>query len=185
MFAALLREMLRSSITCFRSFSTSYVHTLENGVVKVEPAKPEQVSAQLSAKGQKFAVVMVQGKGKQKFFFFFFFFFPKKSFPRSGKQHRVSPGDSIMVDKLAAEVGQKIQLDEVLLVGSQELTVIGQPLVAGVSVDATVEEHSQTEKIHVFKKKRRKGYKRRFGHRSDVTVLRIDSVDFNAAAEKQ
>jgi large subunit ribosomal protein L21 len=75
------------------------------------------------------------------FFFFFFFFF----FSRLGKQYRVSAGDCIMTDKIGSvEVGQKIDLDEVLLVGSQDLTVVGQPLVDGVKIAATVEEHSQT-----------------------------------------
>jgi large subunit ribosomal protein L21 len=78
-----------------------------------------------------------------------------------GKQYRVVAGDCIMTDKIESyAVGQKVDLGaEVLLVGSNDLTVIGQPLVPGVSVQATVEEQAQTEKIHVFKKKRRKGYK--------------------------
>jgi large subunit ribosomal protein L21 len=54
--------------------------------------------------------------------------------------------------------------------------VVGTPYVQNCQVEATMEEHSQTEKIHVFKKKRRKGYKKRQGHRSDISMLRINSV---------
>ena len=95
-------------------------------------------------------------------FFFFFFFFE---------------GDVIMTQKIdGAEVGKPMSLSEVLLVGAEDMTIIGSPLVENASVETVVEEQTQTGKVIVFKKKRRQGYQRRKGFRSDVTVLRVTEV---------
>ena len=75
-----------------------------------------------------------------------------------GQQHKVSVNDRIMVEQIPFEVGQQIRLDDILMVGTPDYTAIGRPSVGNASVLATVEEHSQSEKVIIFKKKRRKGY---------------------------
>lgn len=81
-----------------------------------------------------------------------------------------------MCELLPFEAGQQIELDEVLLVGTQDYTTIGRPVVEKAKVLATVEETSQTEKSLIFKMRRRKDSKRHRGHRQWVTVLRIDKI---------
>jgi large subunit ribosomal protein L21 len=90
-----------------------------------------------------------------------------------GKQYKVARNDVILVEKLPGEAGAAVQLDEVLLVGDDKGQTVGSPLVAGASVAATVLEQTRGEKIIVFKKKRRKNYRRKAGHRQDLTALRI------------
>lgn len=93
-----------------------------------------------------------------------------------GKQYRVEPNDVIEVERLPAEAGASVRIAEVLAVGGGEATEIGSPLVEGASVAATVVEHKRGEKVVIFKKRRRKNYRRRTGHRQDLTVLRIDEI---------
>ena len=93
-----------------------------------------------------------------------------------GKQYKVSPGDTIRVEKLPGEPGQEIELDEVLLVGDGEEVKIGQPLVEGAKVIATVLNQGRSRKIIVFKKKRRKNYKKKRGHRQFYTELQIKEI---------
>jgi large subunit ribosomal protein L21 len=93
-----------------------------------------------------------------------------------GKQYRVAAGDVISVEKLAGDPGSTISLDEVLMVGDDASQTIGTPTVDGVSVAAEVLEQTRGDKIIVFKKKRRQGYRRKAGHRQDLTVLRITDV---------
>jgi large subunit ribosomal protein L21 len=99
-----------------------------------------------------------------------------------GKQYRVSPNDVIEVERLPAEAGTAVELDQVLAVSGEGGTVIGAPLVAGARVAATVLEHTRGEKVIIFKKRRRKNYRRRTGHRQDLTVLRIDAIHGARAA---
>jgi len=94
-----------------------------------------------------------------------------------GKQHRVSPGDAVRVEKLAGGVGDPIELDEVLLVGGEGESRVGAPLVAGAKVVGTITAQGRGPKITVFKKKRRKGYKRRTGHRQDYTEVRVERIE--------
>jgi large subunit ribosomal protein L21 len=89
-----------------------------------------------------------------------------------GKQYRVVPGDVIKVEKLEAEAGATVALDQVLMLGE----TIGTPLVAGASVAAEVIAQDRGPKIIVFKKKRRQNYRRKNGHRQDITVLRITDI---------
>jgi large subunit ribosomal protein L21 len=89
-----------------------------------------------------------------------------------GKQYRVASGDVIKVEKLAGEAGATIALDQVLMVGD----TIGTPLVAGATVSAKVIAQDRGPKIIVFKKKRRQNYRRKNGHRQDLTVLRITDI---------
>ena len=92
-----------------------------------------------------------------------------------GKQFRVEEGASVRVPLLDKQAGETVEL-EALVVGTGDETKIGAPLVDGARVAATVVEHGRGEKLIVFKKKRRKQYKRTQGHRQDYTTLKIDSI---------
>lgn len=94
-----------------------------------------------------------------------------------GKQYRVATGDVIKVEKLAVEAGATIAFDEVLMVGEGADAKVGLPFVAGASVAAEVVAQDRGPKIIVFKKKRRKNYRRKNGHRQDITVLRITGIN--------
>ena len=94
-----------------------------------------------------------------------------------GKQVRVAPGDRVRVEKLDGEVGASIELDDVLLVGGDGDLKVGQPVVAGAKVSATIASHGRHPKITVFKMKRRKGYRRKHGHRQDYTELLVDKIE--------
>ncbi|MDA0238460.1 MAG: 50S ribosomal protein L21 [Proteobacteria bacterium] len=99
-----------------------------------------------------------------------------------GKQYRVTDGDVIVVEKLAGEPGSSIKFDQILMLGgSGETQTVGTPLIANATVTGEVLEQSRADKIIVFKKKRRQGYKRKAGHRQDQTVLRI--VDINGSGK--
>ncbi len=93
-----------------------------------------------------------------------------------GKQYRVAQSDVIFVEKLAGEAGETIELGEVLMLGDGAEATAGTPLVEGARVMATIVEQTRGKKILVFKKKRRKNYRRTRGHRQDLTVLRIDDI---------
>jgi large subunit ribosomal protein L21 len=92
-----------------------------------------------------------------------------------GKQFTVEKGAKVRVPSLAGEVGDSVEL-EVLATSDGGETKVGAPLVDGAKVTATVVEHGRGEKIIVFKKKRRKQYKRTKGHRQGYTTLKIDSI---------
>jgi len=93
-----------------------------------------------------------------------------------GKQYKVSPGDIIRVEKLPGDPGQEIELNEVLLVGDGNQVKIGQPLVEGAKVIATIVDQGRSRKIIIFKKKRRKNYRRKRGHRQYYTELQIKEI---------
>ncbi len=93
-----------------------------------------------------------------------------------GKQYRVAKDDVIVVEKLAAEPGAELELDQVLMLDNGKETQIGVPLVDGARVAATVIDQGRGEKILVFKRKRRKDYRRTKGHRQHITVLRINEI---------
>ena len=93
-----------------------------------------------------------------------------------GKQYRVSPGGSVRVEKLDGEVGAKITLDEVLMIGGEGDVKIGTPTVDGASVSGTITAQGRGPKLRVFKMKRRKGYRRKNGHRQDLLRVRIDDI---------
>jgi large subunit ribosomal protein L21 len=92
-----------------------------------------------------------------------------------GKQFTVEPGSTVRVPSLKGDVGASVDL-EVLAVGEGKETKVGSPLVDGAKVTATVVDHGRAPKIVVFKKKRRKQYKRTKGHRQGYTTLKIDSI---------
>lgn len=93
-----------------------------------------------------------------------------------GKQYRVSVGDHITVERLADEAGSEITLDRVLMLGGDGSTRIGTPVVEGAEVSATIDEHKRGEKIVVFKYKAKKGYRRKMGHRQELTRLTITGI---------
>jgi len=93
-----------------------------------------------------------------------------------GKQYRVAPGQTIRLEKVAGEVGSKVKLSEVLMVDNDGKVQVGAPLIANASIEATVVENDRAKKILVFKKKRKKQYRRTRGHRQDYTAVRIDKI---------
>ena len=93
-----------------------------------------------------------------------------------GKQYRVAAGDVIKVEKLDGEVGSSVDLDQVLMGGDGDDAKIGTPLVGGAKVSAEVLEQGKGDKVLIFKKKRRKNYRRTRGHRQHETVLRISDI---------
>jgi large subunit ribosomal protein L21 len=92
-----------------------------------------------------------------------------------GKQYRVAPGQTIRLERVAGEVGAKVELGNVLLVESEGNVQVGNPL-ANAKIEATVLEQDRSKKILVFKKKRKKQYRRTQGHRQDYTAVRIDNI---------
>ena len=93
-----------------------------------------------------------------------------------GKQVKVTEGQTIYVEKLAAEVGDTVTLDKVLMIGGENVKV-GTPYVEGASVTAKVAEHGKHKKIVVFKYKPKKNYKRKQGHRQPYTKLIIEKIE--------
>jgi len=96
-----------------------------------------------------------------------------------GKQYKVAKNDVILVETLAGEAGQEVTFNEVLMLGEGSGLKLGQPLVAGAKVTATVLDQTQADKVLIFKKNRRHNYRRKRGHRQKLTVLRI--LDIMAA----
>jgi large subunit ribosomal protein L21 len=93
-----------------------------------------------------------------------------------GKQYRVRAGDMLVVEKLAGEPGAKVAFNEVLMLGDGAGVTVGAPLVADAVVNATLVETRKGDKIKVFKKTRRKGYRRTGGHRQIESVLRVTAI---------
>ena len=90
-----------------------------------------------------------------------------------GKQYRVASGDVIAVEKLPEDVGSVVNFDQVLLLGDK----VGAPVVEGASVAGEVLEQFRDKKVIVFKKKRRKNYRRKNGHRQNLTMVKITSLN--------
>ena len=108
-----------------------------------------------------------------------------------GRQYRVSPGDTIDVEKLTGAVGDTVALTNVHLVGQGAEVKIGAPAVAGVRVEAQITAQKRGTKIIIFKHRRRKGYRRKQGHRQSLTSLKIvaihspeQSVEYGASPEQ-
>jgi len=90
-----------------------------------------------------------------------------------GKQYRVSAGEKLKIEQIAADGGQEIVLDQVLLVVDGEALKMGAPLVAGAQVKAQVLKHGRGDKVRIFKLNRRKHYRRSQGHRQNYTEIEI------------
>lgn len=93
-----------------------------------------------------------------------------------GKQYRVAPGDVVRVERLPGERGDQVVLDQVLLVAAGGEYQIGQPLVAGAAVNGQILRQGKGKKVIVFKKKRRKSFRRTRGHRQLYTALKIEEI---------
>lgn len=93
-----------------------------------------------------------------------------------GKQYRVEPGSTLVVDRLRAEAGATVTFDRVLLIGDDDGVTVGTPTVDGASVLGTVVNHERGPKIIVFRFRPKAHYRRRTGHRSELTRIRIDEI---------
>ena len=98
-------------------------------------------------------------------------------FKTGGKQYRASTGDVLKVEKIEAEKGATLELDQVLMVGEGEDVKIGTPYLEGGKVTATVIDQGRGKKIKVVKFKRRKNYRRQMGHRQYFTQIEITGID--------
>ncbi len=92
-----------------------------------------------------------------------------------GKQHRVREGDLLRVEKVAGDVGSTFTFDKVLMIGG-DAPSFGAPLVDGATVEAEIVQQARSKKVLVFKKQRRKNYRRMYGHRQPYTHLRVKSI---------
>lgn len=97
-------------------------------------------------------------------------------FKTGGKQFRAEPGGRLRVPSLDVEAGETVTFDEVLLTSDDGEVSIGEPTVKGAKITAEVVEHGKGDKIIVYKKKRRKKYRRKQGHRQKYTEIRIDEI---------
>jgi len=93
-----------------------------------------------------------------------------------GKQYRVTTGEKLKIEQIPADVGSQITLDQVLMVGEGESVKVGNPLVSGAKVTATVVSHGRGDKVRIFKMRRRKHYQRTQGHRQNYTEIRVDAI---------
>jgi large subunit ribosomal protein L21 len=94
-----------------------------------------------------------------------------------GKQVRVSPGQAVRVEKLEGAVGDSIAFGDVLLVGGEGEPRVGTPVLAGTKVVGTIVAQDRGPKITIFKMKRRKGYRRKIGHRQSYTEIRVERIE--------
>ena len=93
-----------------------------------------------------------------------------------GKQYKVQKDDKLLVEKLEGNEGDKVTLNEVLMVADGKKSTVGEPMVKGASVEATVVAQTRGPKITIFKKKRRQNYRRKKGHRQDLTMIQITGI---------
>ena len=94
-----------------------------------------------------------------------------------GKQLRVEAGQSVRVERLQGSVGDNVELDEVLLLGGEGETRVGTPLVEGARALGTITAQDRGPKLTIFKMKRRKGFRRKTGHRQAYTEIRVDRIE--------
>ncbi len=97
-----------------------------------------------------------------------------------GKQYRVAKDDTILVERIAAEEGAEVILNDIIMLGDGDKVTIGTPTVVGAAVSATVVRQTRGPKIIIFRRKRRKNHRRTQGHRQDLTLLKINDVAENA-----
>jgi large subunit ribosomal protein L21 len=101
-----------------------------------------------------------------------------------GKQYRVQPGDVIVVEKLDGDAGANVSFGDVLMLGGDKGVTLGAPMIAGASVAATLIETRKGEKVKIFKKTRRQGYRRTNGHRQMESVLQIMGIEGSGESAK-
>ena len=90
-----------------------------------------------------------------------------------GKQYRVCSGEKLRIEQIAADVGSEIVLDQVLMVADGENVTLGTPTLSGASVKAKIVSHGRGDKVHIFKMRRRKHYRKSQGHRQNYTEIEI------------
>ena len=93
-----------------------------------------------------------------------------------GKQYRVTAGEKLKIEQLAADIGAEVVLDQVLFVANGEDVTMGTPLVSGAAVTAKVVAHGRGDKVRIFKMRRRKHYRKSQGHRQNYTEIRITGI---------
>ena len=93
-----------------------------------------------------------------------------------GKQYKVAAGEKLKIEQIPTQVGEKISLDQVLIVSQGDKVSVGSPLVNCAVVSATVLGHGRADKVKIFKMRRRKHYQKRQGHRQDFTEVMIDEI---------
>ena len=93
-----------------------------------------------------------------------------------GKQYKVAAGEKLKIEQIPTQVGEKISLDQVLMVSQGDKVSVGAPLVNGAVVSATVLGHGRADKVKIFKMRRRKHYQKRQGHRQNFTEVMIDEI---------
>ena len=93
-----------------------------------------------------------------------------------GKQYKVSPGDTISVEKLAGNIGDKVNIDDVLMINGDKGPKIGSPTIKGAKVSGVITDQRRGKKINILKYKRRKGYKKKQGHRQHYTQIKIEDI---------
>ncbi len=103
----------------------------------------------------------------------------------SGKQLKVEKGQTFIVNRLEKETGKKISFDNVLLIEDKGKTTIGNPSLKQATVSASIIDHLKGEKVIVFKKKRRKGYKVKNGHRQYLTKIKIENISLKKTSAKK
>jgi large subunit ribosomal protein L21 len=94
----------------------------------------------------------------------------------AGQQFKVAEADKIVVPRLESEIGAKVKFDKVLLLGDENQTQLGTPYLSGATIEAKILSHVKDDKIEIFKKKKRKGYKVHRGHRQQYTEIEITKV---------
>jgi len=93
-----------------------------------------------------------------------------------GKQYKVQPGDTVDVEKLPGQAGETVEFDEVLLLADEASVAVGRPMVEGAVVKGQIVEQGRGEKLIVYKFRHRKNYRRKTGHRQDLTTVKIQEV---------
>ncbi len=102
-----------------------------------------------------------------------------------GKQYKVSEGQTLSLEKVPGDAGATVSFDRVLMVSDGDATKVGQPTLPGVTVTGRIVQQGKAKKVLVFKYKRRKGYRKKNGHRQQYTALKIDAIKGVDGAHKE
>tara|TARA_B100000073_G_scaffold318184_1_gene296111 strand:- start:278 stop:595 length:318 start_codon:yes stop_codon:yes gene_type:complete len=97
-----------------------------------------------------------------------------------GKQHKVSEGEEILLEKISLDEGEVIEFSEVLAINKDGTLNVGRPLLEGAIVKGKVINHLKTKKVNIIKMKRRKDYRKKQGHRQNLTMVKIESINYGA-----